>query len=333
MILVTGATGLVGSHLILRLLENHPTVRAIYKTESSTNKTKSLFEVYGKTHCFERIHWIHADITDVIALEAAFDGIEQVYHCAAMISFDPADEAALRKINIEGTANIVNFCIDYQVKKLCFVSSIAALGDPKEYEKEIDEQTEWNPELSHSDYAISKYGAEMEVWRGRQEGLNVVIVNPGIIIGPGFWDSGSGALFKKVKNGLSFYTRGTSGFISVHDVVKCMTHCMDSDLNEDRFCLIAENLSYESALKTIAKGLGVHPPRFYANPSLTALLWRIDWLFSMLFGRKRQLSRLLSKSLHQQDRYSNEKIKSFYKEPFQSIEQCLSENAAVYLRK
>jgi dihydroflavonol-4-reductase len=333
MILVTGATGLVGSHLLLKLLENHPTIHAIYRTESAIEKTKKIFELYGQTAQFENIQWIQADITDVVALSTALENIQQVYHCAALISFDPNDEIALRKTNIEGTANIVNLCIDRKVKKLCFVSSIAALGDRKEHESYINEASEWNPELAHSDYAISKYGAEMEVWRGKQEGLDVIIVNPGVIIGPGFWQSGSGELFSKIKNGLSFYTLGKTGFISVHDVVKCLIFAMENSSAEERYCLVSENLSFESVCKSIALALRVSPPRFYASPRITALAWRLDWLVSVLFSKKRTISKQLAKSLHQHNLYSNEKIKTLYPDSFQSIEECIQENANIYLKE
>jgi nucleoside-diphosphate-sugar epimerase len=333
MILVTGATGLVGSHLILALLENHPTVRAIFRTEIAKEKTKTLFQRYDKEFLFEKIQWIQADITDVTTLEAAFENIKLVYHCAAQISFDPNDEDSLRKSNIEGTANIVNFCIEYKIKKLCYVSSIAALGDLKEHETIITEATEWNPELPHSDYAISKYGAEMEVWRGKQEGLNVLIVNPGVIIGPGFWEHGSGKIFSKIKNGMSFYTRGSTGFISVHDVVKCMLYCMEINTNEERYCLISENLSFDDVLEKIADALQVAPPKFYATPSISAFAWRLDWIFSFLFRKKRTLSKLMAASLHRKDQYANGKIKSIYPFPFQSIDDCIVTTAKMYLQK
>jgi dihydroflavonol-4-reductase len=333
MILVTGATGLVGSHLILALLENHPTVRAIYRQEVSIEKTKTLFQHYNKELLFENIQWIQADITDVTTLDAAFENIKQVYHCAALISFDPNDEEALRKTNIEGTANIVNFCLEYQIKKLCHVSSIATFGDLKEHETIITEKTEWNPELPHNDYAISKYGAEMEVWRGKQEGLNVLIVNPGVIIGPGFWEHGSGQIFSKIKSGMLFFTRGTTGFISVDDVVKCILHCMEVTTNEERYCLISENLSFNHMLGKIANALRVKPPRLYATPTILAIAWRLDWIVSFLFGTKRNLSKLMVASLHRKDQYANDKIKSIYPFPFQSIDQCIAATAKMYLQR
>ena len=205
MILVTGGTGLVGSHLLLHLLEKGENVRAIYRNKKNIVKVKSLFDYYDKVDLVDKIDWIEADILDIPSLEIAFENVDYVYHCAGFISFDPNDENQLRKVNIEGTANIVNFCIAKKIVKLCHVSSIAALGDLTANQIILTENTEWNPEKLHSDYAISKYGAEMEIWRGQQEGLKAVIVNPGVIFGPRFWNQGSGAFFSTIKKGIPFY--------------------------------------------------------------------------------------------------------------------------------
>lgn len=307
MVLVTGATGLVGAHLVIHLLEQKETVRAIYRNPASLQKTKALFDYYHKSALFDSIDWVLADITDVFALEVAFDQIDYVYHGAACISFDPTDEKILRKTNIEGTANIVNFCLSHHIKKLCHVSSIAALGDLKEYETTVTETTEWNPELAHSDYAISKYGAEMELWRGQQEGLNVVIVNPGIILGPGFWHTGSGLLFKKMASGFPFYTKGTTGIVSVHDVVKAMHFLMNSPISGEGFIIVSETVTYEKLLETIRNGLQLHTKMRYAQPWLTELYWRWDGVLAFLFGKKRELSKIMAHSLHQTTVYSNEK--------------------------
>jgi dihydroflavonol-4-reductase len=333
MILVTGATGLVGSHLLIALLEDYQSVRAIYRNTASIEKTRSLFQLYDKEHLFKSIQWIQADITDVTTLADTFENIEFVYHCAALISFDPKEEEELRKTNIEGTANVVNFCIDFGIQKLCYVSSIAALGDLKEHETIITESTEWNPEFSHSDYAISKYGAEMEVFRGQQEGLNVVILNPGVIIGPGFWDSGSGLLYTKIKKGMLFYTKGSSGFVGVNDVVKSMIQGMKSTTNGERFTVVAENCNYETVLKTIAISMNVKAPKLFANRWLTEVFWRIDWLISIVFRKKRILSKNMSESLHQKHSYSNEKIKSIYSITFQDLPQYIMEIGKLYPQK
>ncbi len=325
MVLVTGGTGLVGAHLLLHLVENEETVRAIYRNVETIQKTKSLFALYKKEALFQKIEWVKADITDIPSLEIAFKNIEYVYHCAALISFDPKDEDLIRKVNIEGTANMVNFCIAKTVKKICFVSSIAALGDLKENEKIITEETEWNPEKPHSDYAISKYGAEMEMWRGQQEGLNAVIVNPGVIIGPGFLDQGSGKLLKNVQNGLPFYTKGKTGFVAVTDVVKIMFELIKSDVRNERYVVIAQNIVFRDLFNTIAKASKIKKPSIYLSPVMMDILWRIDWLFSTIFRKKRNLDCATAKASYAKNVYSNEKIKCTLKFDFLEIHNYIKE--------
>lgn len=325
MVLVTGGTGLVGSHLLLHLIENGEIVRAIYRKLETIQKTKNLFSYYKKEGLFEKINWFQADILDVPSLEIAFDKVDYVYHCAAFISFDPKDEAKIRKTNIEGTANVVNFCLAKSVRKICFVSSIAALGDLKENEKMITEETEWNPEKSHSDYAISKYGAEMEIWRGQQEGLNCVIVNPGVILGPRIWEEGSGVFLKKIANGFPFYTKGTTGFITVTDVVQLMMQLMKSDINNERFALVASTISFEELFNSIADALKVKRPRFHISPFLMGLLWRLDWFFSTFFRTKRMLDKETAVASHSKTLYSNEKIRNTLKFEFLDVHKYLRE--------
>ena len=325
MVLVTGGTGLVGAHLLLLLATTGESVRAIYRKKECVEKTKSLFSLMDKEPLFAKIEWTEGNILDIPSLEIAFQNIDIVYHCAAVISFDPNDENLLRKTNIEGTANIVNFCIAKNIKKMCFVSSIAALGDLKEFEKTITEDTEWNPEKHHSDYAISKYGAEMEVWRGQQEGLEVVIVNPGVIIGPGFQEQGSGVFFKKIQEGLPFYTLGTSGYISVFDVVKSMHQLMKSPIHGERFILISENLTFKEVIYSIAENLNSFKPNWEIKPWMTFIGWRIDWLLSTIFRSKRRLSKYSAISLHSKDFIANDKIKNALNFKFQSIDSVIAE--------
>lgn len=323
MILVTGGTGLVGAYLLLDLLQKGEAVRAIYRSHSNIQNTKKLFEKHRQTALFEKIDWFEADITDIPRLSKAFKDVEYVYHCAALISFDPDDEELLRKTNIEGTANVVNCALDFKIRKLCYVSSIAALGDTKEGETLITEETDWNPEKLHGDYAITKFGAEMEVWRAAQEGLKVIVVNPGIIFGSGFWNNGSGQIFKKIAGGFPFYSKGVTGIIAIEDVIRIMTALMNSDLAGNRYTLVAENLSLEKILFTIADGMGKKRPAIYAGPLLTAIVWRLDWLFSKLLFRSRSFTKATSKSSHSQEIYSNKKIAQELNYSFTSMEEYL----------
>lgn len=329
MVLVTGGTGLVGAHLLLHLIENGENVRAIYRNQNNIQKTKSVFELYKKGDLFEKINWLEADILDVPSLEIAFIDIEYVYHCAALISFDPKDEDALRKTNIEGTANMVNFSLAKGIKKFCFVSSIASLGDLPPHETYITEETDWNPEKPHSDYAISKYGAEMEVWRGVQEGLDIIIINPGVILGPipktKKCEQGSAELYVKVANGLSFYTLGNTGFVAINDVVRIAYELMKSTIKNERFTLIADNIVFRDILNTIAEVLKVKKPSIHATPFFMNFLWIADKIFSSLFFQKRRLTKATAKASYSKNLYSNEKIKTALGTVFLDVHQYIKE--------
>jgi nucleoside-diphosphate-sugar epimerase len=329
MVLVTGGTGLVGAHLLLHLVENGENVRAIYRNQNNIQKTKSVFELYKKGDLFEKINWLEADILDVPSLETAFIDIEYVYHCAALISFDPKDEDALRKTNIEGTANMINFSLAKEIKKFCFVSSIAALGDLPPHETYITEETDWNPEKPHSDYAISKYGAEMEVWRGVQEGLDIIIINPGVILGPipktKKCNQGSAELYVKVANGLSFYTLGNTGFVAINDVVRIAYELMKSTIKNERFTLIADNIVFRDILNTIAEILKVKKPGIHATPFFMNFLWIADKIFSSLFFQKRRLTKATAKASYSKNLYSNEKIKTALGTVFLDAHQYIKE--------
>lgn len=323
MILVTGATGLVGSHLLVQLLQENEEVKALFRSEKQIEKVKNVFAFHNQMALFDKINWVKGDITDIPSLEIAFENVTHVYHCAALISFDPSDEDELRKINIEGTANVVNCCIDFGIKKLCHVSSIAALGNPKEHETIITEETEWNPEELHSDYAITKYGAEMEVFRGHQEGLEVVIVNPGVIFGYGFPKKGSDVIIQSVKKGLSFYTKGNIGIVSVEDVTNCMVQLMKSSVNGERYTLVGENISTKALLDFIAEELKLKKPSIEATKWMTSIAWRMDWLISKILNRKRKLSRNTATSSHSVTTFDTSKIEKELNFTFQKKETYL----------
>ena len=313
MILVTGGTGLLGAHLLYQLSLNHDKVRATYRTTNKIQETKRVFCYYQEdiTHLFSKIEWVEADITNIPQLEAAFSNITTVYHCAALVTFEPDKYYVLRKVNIEGTANIVNLCIAHKINKLCHVSSIAALGEETNPETAISETSEWNNDKDHNVYAISKHGAELEVWRGTQEGLNAVIVNPGVILGAGFWNhGGSASLFKKVYKGMSFFSEGNTGFIDVTDLTRVMIHLMENTSKNENYICITDHLTFKSFLDLMSKALGKNRPKRKLTRSLLEIGWRLDWLNHKLFGKRRQLSKQLARSIHQISFYDNSKLKS-----------------------
>lgn len=335
MILVTGGTGLVGSHLLYQLVENGKAVRAIYRTKEKLDTVKKVFSYYSPDHeaLFSKIEWVEATITNIPQLEQAFKDITQVYHCAAFISFNPKQYHTLRHTNIEGTANIVNLCISHNVKKLCYVSSIATIGK-KAGDQLITEETYWNPEAEQSVYSITKYGAEMEVWRGTQEGLDAVIVNPGVIIGPGFWrGGGSGSLIRLVYKGAPRYTEGVVGYVGVKDVVNIMIDLMESTLVNQRYILVSDNIPYKTFLTKTANYLNVKPPEKKASKLLLQIAWRLDWLRSRLLNKKRRLFKQTTKTITTTSYYSNQKIQDAIGYNFKPIDVYLAETCQVFLKE
>lgn len=335
MILVTGGTGLVGTHLLLNLVKDGEKVRATYRREQTLKRTKHLFSLHSETPnaLYNKIEWVEADITNIPKLQDAFKGITHVYHCAAFVSFEPDKYHTLRKINIEGTSNIVNLSISHRVIKLCYISSIAALGQQHNPETLINEQTEYNPETENSVYAITKYGAELEVWRGTQEGLNAIIVNPGIILGAGFWyGSGSVSLFKMVYKGMSFYTKGITGFVDVWDVVGIMQQLMKSNITNQGYVLVSENLSFKDVFKNIANELKVKSPHKEAKSWLLNVLWRLDWLRNKLFRKRRRITKQTVKSLQSISNYDNSKIEQALGFRFKPINKSIKEVSRLFLK-
>lgn len=331
MILVTGGTGLVGAHLLYHLSLENELIKATHRNSSDLEAVKKVFSYYSNNYesLFHKIKWVEADITDVSALDIAFENVTEVYHVAALVSFNEKDHKAMRKINIDGTANIVNFCIENKINKLCFVSSIAAVG--KSISKNlITEDTEWDIEKSNYSYAITKYGAEMEVWRASQEGVPVVIVNPGVIIGPGFWNSGSGELFKNIHKGFKFYTEGVTGFVGVNDVVKAMLQLMKSTIENERFILVSENKTYREVLNIIAENFDKKPPSIKVSKLMSEVGWRLEKMKYWFTKKRPLLSKQSAESMHTKRFYSSEKIIKALNFEFEPVAKTIAEICTFY---
>ena len=332
MILVTGGTGLVGFHLLLRLSLEKDIVRAIYRSEKKLLHVKELFEKENKLSEFKKIEWLQADILDIPALETAFTNVSYVYHCAALVSFNPKDEEKLYQNNIVGTANVVNICLTKNVKKMCYVSSISALGNGTEHNLSINEETERNNEAVRSDYSISKFGSEMEVWRGFHEGLDVVIVNPGVIFGNGFPKEASSLFIQNVKNGQLFYTLGKLGIVAVDDVVKAMTTLMKSTITGERYILVAEDVTYKELFDSIAEilnqvqnGKKVKKSKFEVKKWQLQIIRIFEFVFSTLFFRKRMLTKATINALYNLETHDNSKIKNVINFEFLDMKDYLKE--------
>lgn len=310
MILVTGGTGMVGSDLLYFLLKGNTKVRAIHRKNSDLEAVKKVFAHYTTEVdiLFNKIEWVEANITDIPALTKAFENITKVYHCAAIINFDPSKYKALKKANVEGTANIVNLCLANKVEKICYVSSVATLGKTLNNQL-ITEETPWNPDDKNSVYAITKYGAEMEVWRGTQEGLDAVIVNPGVIVGTSPSEDGSAIIVPLGSKGIPFYPSGTMGIVDVHDVAKVMILLMDSHIKNERYILVAENISYKEMLSKLALLFGKNPPTRKLSKGFMYFLSNVDWLLNKLFRIKRRLVKATVRSMFTTSNYDSSKIK------------------------
>ena len=334
MVLVTGGTGLVGTHLLYQLVLQGEHVIAIHRKMSNLERVKQIFSFYSKDSesLFEKIKWVEADILDIPSLTIAFKGVTHVYHSAALISFDASDYKKMRKINIEGTANIVNLCISNAISKLCFVSSIASIGKPV-IGNQINETNSWNKEDTNNGYAITKYGAEMEVWRASQEGIPVIIVNPGIILGSGYWNRGSGELFSKLFRGFPFYTEGETGFVGVQDVVQIMIQLMKSTLVNERYILRSENASYKTVFFAIADGFNKKRPSIKLTKFMSQIGWRIFALLSFLTRQKNLFTKQAAKSSQNKYRYSNAKIKEALHYKFEPLEKTIKNICTLYKKQ
>ena len=333
MILVTGGTGLVGSHLLYQLALKNEDIIAIYRKTSDLSAVKKVFSYYTDNFesLFSSIQWLEADINDIPSLTSAFEGITHVYHSAALISFDTVDYQKMRKINIEGTANIVNLCIFNKIQKLCFVSSVAAISKTLS-DNEITENSDWNIEDNNYGYAITKYGAEIEVWRASQEGIDIIIVNPGVILGSGFWQSGSGKMFSNIYKGFKFYTEGITGFIGVADVVTVMVNLMESNIRNERYILVSENDSFKNVFFAIADGLGSNKPTIRVSKSLIGLVWRFGCILHKITGKKQLLTKQSANSAHNKYLFSNQKIISALDFEFEPLKVTIQSTCNNFLK-
>ena len=331
MILVTGGTGLLGSHLLFDLVNSGRPVRAIKRATSDTAMVLKVFSYYVSNpgDLASKIEWVEADLMDHGAMEDAMAGITEIYHCGAVVSFYPKDHKAMLKVNIEGTANLVNQAIDHKVSKFCYVSSVATLAKA-ENNGLSTEETYWIPSKRNSVYSISKYGAEREIWRGMEEGLNAMIINPSVILGPGFWQDNSG-LFRLVWEGLKYYTRGVNGYVDVRDITRAMIALMEGNRFGERYICSADNLSYQFFFGLIAKHLGKPAPSVNVPPSMTALAWRIEAARAFITGSTPEVTREMATTTSQVYKYSSEKLCNELQFQFRPVEDSIREICGFYL--
>jgi dihydroflavonol-4-reductase len=332
MIFVTGGTGYLGSHLLYNLIQLGKPVRALYRDKKKLDYFLKFRKYYpGVTdQLMEKIEWVKGDILDYYMLSEYLSGATQVYNTAGLVSFHKEDNQRLFKINVEGTANLVNACLEHKVERLCHVSSISALGDPRDGEL-IDESRLWSKSSSPSPYSFSKFRGEMEVWRGTNEGLQAVIVNPSIIIGPGMWYGSWSGIFKQICSGLNYYPTGSSGYIDVHDVVKAMIRLTESEIIGERFILSAENLSHREVIDYLAEALKKPSPANPLTPFKFKIACQFEKIRSMFAGSRPRITRQSMRSSTAVTAYSNRKILQALSFNFTPVKESLSSSLRFFL--
>lgn len=332
MILVTGATGLVGGHLLWHLLQKHDRVIALKRKTSNLIPLQTIFSFYTENPevYLERIEWRVADINDPESLREAMTGAQQIYHCAAIVSLGGGGDD-LMDTNVAGTRNMVEQALVLQVAKFCFVSSIAACGFADKGTV-ITEETPWENSNHKSMYAVSKYNAEQEVWKGIRKGLNAVIVNPGVILGVSGSNTGSSMIFDRAKKGMLFYTLGGSGYVDVQDVARIMIRLMESEITAERFILVSENNSNKEILTMMAAGFNKPRPMFNVGRRFLTFVGFLAEITGKLFGFKPLIDRSMAVSATNRSYYSAQKVIDTLGYRFNPVSGCISEVCAFMLK-
>lgn len=332
--LVIGGTGMLGSYLLLYLVRSGNNVRALKRYNSDIRKTFKVFSYYSEDpdELFSRIEWTEGDMLDYSSLNEAMTGIDHVYHAAGMVSFSPSEKAEIMQVNVEGTTNIVDASLSCNIKKLCFVSSIAALGITENGEG-ITENTKWKYSKDESAYSISKYNAELEIWRGITCGLDAIIVNPSVILGCGDWSAGSPRLFSLVWKGLKFYTLGVTGFVDARDVSMSMIKLMESEIKNEKFILSSENLSFKDIFDKIAANSGRSCPKIYVSRLVSEVMWRVESARSFITGSTPLISKSTARISHKKLYYSNKKITEYLDFEFIPVKETIEHIGKIFLKE
>lgn len=330
--LVTGATGILGSTVVLKLLQQNLPVVACKQSTSDIKKVEKLFSYYtiDYKNLFSKIKWVDVDVCDIFSIEEALQGIDTVYHCAGFVSFNKKDRQQLFNINEKGTANIVNACLHKKINALCHVSSVATINN-LDYKHALNETVFWKTSGKESDYAISKYKGECEVWRGIEEGLNAVIVNPGVILSPGFWNQSSSKLFTSCYKGNKFYTQGSAGYVCATDVATTMINLINKKLFSNRYIIIENNYTIHTIFNLIQTQFKKPLPTIEATKFLLNMACFADNFLSSLKNKPPTLSKSLIDAALNTQTLSNTKIIKDLNVVFTPINQVISQICTHYL--
>ena len=336
MIFLTGGTGMFGAHILFDLTKSGSKVRALRRKNSDVEQVRKNFSWYSDEaeRLFERIEWVEGDVLDKGSLLLALEGVDTIIHAAAKVSFDPRDHATMLHENEKGTANLVDLALELNIPRFCHVSSVAALG---EYQAgmPVNEEFSWKNDRHRSAYSESKFLSEMEVWRGIQEGLSAVIVNPSIILGPGNWNSSSPRLFKTIGQGLKFYTSGITGYVDVRDVSKAILALLNSEdwetIKNQRYILSAENHTYQEIFDQIAVALNRPKPSIQATRLMLNLGWRVSRMISLLTGGQPTLTKETARSAVKISEFDGSKITRTIDLVYTPIALAINDIGRIYL--
>jgi len=323
MILITGASGFLGQHLVRHLSAKGEAVRALYHKHAPDAALLDL----------PNITWQQCDLLDIYDVEDAMQGVTDIYHCAAMVSFDPRQKERMVHINTECTATVINQALEQGIRRMVHVSSVAALGRTIN-NKPITEEVEWEESNQNSGYGVSKYMAEMEVWRGMGEGLMAVVVNPAIILGAGDWQKGSARLIKTVYDQFPFYTGGTTGWVDIHDVINALYMLMQSDVTGERYILSSGNYAFKDIFTRMADAMYRKAPHIKAGNLLTSTVARLSEWKSRIGGSEMFITRENARNAQSTSHYDNSKLlKAFPEFKYTDIQDTVTEMAAAYMKE
>lgn len=334
MILVTGATGLLGSHLTAALLMQNKKVRALYRDRSKTENARKILAYYTNEveKYFSQIEWCEADVTDYFSLQEPFTNVSEVYHCAGLVSFDEKDSKQLYAINAEGTEHVINTCLDKGIKRFCHVSSVATL-QIEANKKYVDEFSVWKTSSGNSSYSITKYRGEFEAWRGAAEGMDVLVVNPSVILGAGCWGQSSTQLITRCYNGLPVYTEGVTGYVDVRDVASCMIRLMDENKFGQRYILNAENCSFKDITQQLQRNFNKPVSKIKAGSFLLNTGLVFSTIGNLFLPKKSFLTKSVVQSAQKKTYYDNAKVCKELTYSFIPVKDSLAYIAGLYMKE
>lgn len=328
--LITGATGFIGSHVLYRLLKSGRHVKALYRDETAKNVTREIFSYYESDpdDILSQVVWVKGDLTDMLSLSENIGGVNNVFHTAGLVSYLPRHRKLLKTVNVRGTANLVNACLEKKVRKLIHLSSVATLGISPGIKS--DENSMWKHGSFKSDYSVSKYQGELEVWRGINEGLDAVIVNPSVVIGPGMWLGPAEGLINAVKRGLKFYPGGGAGYVDVRDVATIMVQLAETGITGERFILNAENIAHRDVINLIADAIGSPRPQYPMSPFIANVACILEYVISKVSGTQPRLTKSTVRTANDTTTYNNSRITERLNIKFITVKESIDFSIEIY---